>query len=90
MLSIFFLFIAQIGFAGTNGKEGASAKTLSDQQQNGQQPTLEDKLDEEPDLEIDTIEAEVDQDSVEDESVSKYNFIFYFLYKFKYDHEESI
>ena len=29
-------------------------------------------------------------DSVkEDDSVSKYNFIFYFLYKFKYDGEES-
>lgn len=28
-------------------------------------------------------------DSVEDESVSKYNFIFYFLYKFKYDAEEA-
>lgn len=28
-------------------------------------------------------------DSVEDDSVSKYNFIFYFLYKFKYDSEES-
>ena len=30
-----------------------------------------------------------DADSVEDDSVSKYNFIFYFLYKFKYDSEES-
>ncbi|MEO9482694.1 MAG: hypothetical protein ABJG47_04585 [Ekhidna sp.] len=28
-------------------------------------------------------------DSVKEESVSKYNFIFYFLYKFKYDAEEA-
>ncbi|MEP1035691.1 hypothetical protein [Ekhidna sp.] len=28
-------------------------------------------------------------DTVKEESVSKYNFIFYFLYKFKYDGEES-
>ncbi|WP_425389422.1 hypothetical protein [Ekhidna sp.] len=28
-------------------------------------------------------------DSLQDDSVSKYNFIFYFLYKFKYDTEES-
>ncbi|SNS91529.1 hypothetical protein SAMN05421640_1612 [Ekhidna lutea] len=34
-----------------------------------------------------SVENEVD--SVEDDSVSKYNFIFYFLYKFKYDNEEA-
>ena len=28
-------------------------------------------------------------DSVEDDSVSKYNFLFYFLFKIKYDSEES-
>lgn len=28
-------------------------------------------------------------DSLEDDSVSKYNFIFYFLYKLKYEAEES-
>ena len=28
-------------------------------------------------------------DSAKEESVSKYNFIFYFLYKFKYDGEEA-
>ncbi|WP_436518039.1 hypothetical protein [Ekhidna sp. To15] len=38
-----------------------------------------------------TIYSPIDKvDSVkEEESVSKYNFIFYFLYKFKYDGEES-
>lgn len=28
-------------------------------------------------------------DSVKEESISKYNFIFYFLYKFKYDGEDA-
>ena len=32
-----------------------------------------------------TTEDEVQKDTVEDDSVSKYNFIFYLLYKFKYD-----
>ena len=30
------------------------------------------------------------KDSIEDDSVSKYNFIFHFLYKFKYDQEEEL
>ena len=90
MFTIFFLFVVQIGFASTNGTEGSTTKSLKQQQQNGQQPSLEDKLDEEPEAEIESPEIELDQDSVEDESVSKYNFIFYFLYKFKYEHEETI
>lgn len=35
------------------------------------------------------VQMEEKSDSVEDDSVSKYNFIFYFLYKFKYDAEEA-
>ncbi|MEP0984493.1 hypothetical protein [Ekhidna sp.] len=38
-------------------------------------------------INIENSDAKVD--SLEDDSVSKYNFIFYFLYKFKYDTEES-
>ncbi|NQZ74815.1 MAG: hypothetical protein HRT61_01710 [Ekhidna sp.] len=38
---------------------------------------------------VDKVEADLDSDSLEDDSVSKYNFLFYFLYKFKYDSEES-
>lgn len=33
--------------------------------------------------------SEEKSDSLRDDSVSKYNFIFYFLYKFKYDTEET-
>lgn len=32
---------------------------------------------------------QIKSDSLQDDSVSKYNFIFYFLYKFKYESEES-
>jgi hypothetical protein len=52
--------------------------------QNGQ---LEDQKQEEK-MEYNAPETEsAEIDSVEDDSVSKYNFIFYFLYKFKYEEE---
>ena len=79
----------QIGLASTTGTEGKTTD-LDKQQQTGQQQGFEDKLDEEPTMDTGVMEVELDQDTLEDESVSKYNFIFYFLYKFKYDHEESI
>ncbi|MEM6641451.1 MAG: hypothetical protein AAF616_00615 [Bacteroidota bacterium] len=34
-------------------------------------------------------ENKVSADSLEDQSLSKYNFIFHFLYKFKYDYNEQ-
>ncbi|WP_370090359.1 hypothetical protein [Ekhidna sp.] len=39
----------------------------------------------EPQAEEPNFKPEEKADSVEDDSVSKYNFIFYFLYKFKYE-----
>lgn len=41
----------------------------------------------EPQVEETSFKPEDKADSVEDDSVSKYNFIFYFLYKFKYEEE---
>lgn len=81
------LFAMQIGIASTTVTEENSEKSeiKDQQQQTGQQPGLEEKLDEEP---VYDETPEVYQDSLEDDSVNKYNFIFYFLYKFKYDHEE--
>lgn len=78
----------QVGFSSTTGTENkvASDKKNQLQPQTGQQTDFQEKLDEEPTIET---EVEVDQDSVEDDSVNKYNFIFYFLYKFKYNHEEA-
>ena len=53
-------------------------------------PDLRDEEDlESSKKETKTVEP-IEADSLEDESVSKYNFIFYFLYKFKYEQEDSI
>lgn len=54
---------------------------------NGQSGQLEDSKQEKT-IELDAVENEDSEvDSVQDDSVSKYNFIFYFLYKFKYEEE---
>ncbi len=37
----------------------------------------------------DFLEDKVESDSTDNDSVSKYNFIFYLLYKFKYDDREE-
>lgn len=84
----------QIAFASTEGKEekkgtdGTEGKEkVSNNPQVGNQASQtgdlsrENTIGQEDDLEI-------DQDSLEDDSLSKYNFIFYFLYKFKYDTSE--
>ena len=72
----------QVGLASTTRTEGNKVNTdkKEQQQQTGQQHDFQDKLDEEPIIEE---KMEIDQDSLEDDSVNKYNFIFYFLYKFK-------
>ena len=80
------LLLVQIGLANTEGTEG---KKDDSQQQTGKQVGQQEKLDQEPSTDTDN-EAQMDQDSVEDDSVSKYNFIFHFLYKFKYDHEDAL
>ena len=85
------LMAVQIASAGTTA-EKASDHNQQQQQQVGQRPDQQEKLDEEPVTEEEPILEEnegpaIDQDSLEDDSVNKYNFIFYFLYKFKYDQE---
>ena len=45
----------------------------------------EENIEPEDSDEIFSSEEKIEKDSVEDGSVSKYNFIFYLLYKFKYD-----
>lgn len=90
LLSLTLLFAFHLGIANTEGTDGKNTeKDAKQQQQTGQQNKTE-KLDEEPSSEGVEGENEVVVDSVEDDSVSKYNFIFYFLYKFKYDQEEEI
>ena len=90
-LSITFLTLVQLGMANTNGTEGKkSQEKAQEQQQEGKQKSTE-KLDAEPQVKENAIEPkEVVKDSATDDSVSKYNFIFYFLYKFKYDQQEAL
>lgn len=87
--------LVQVGMANTNGTEGKKTDTKEnqEQQQTGQQKNNKAKLDEEPAVttkEGTQGEKEVAQDTIEDDSVSKYNFIFHFLYKFKYEQEEEL
>jgi len=94
LLSLSLLAIVQIGLAATTGSsEKASIASLDKDQprQTGNQPKFSDQIEQEPEVEVaaEVEETSVDQDSVEDNSVSKYNFIFHFLYRFKYSHEEA-
>lgn len=81
--------VTTIVFA-TDGKEKKVVATPPDNQQQG------DKKSESKSLEvienIDSIEGENVQsvDSAGDSSVSKYNFIFYFLYKTKYNEDQEL
>ena len=79
----------------TDGKK-ANEKLVKEQQQAGQRQSQQrldgEELQQTPNVieeeREDYREDEIKTDSVEDDSVSKYNFIFYFLYKFKFEHEE--
>lgn len=84
-MSLSLLLLVHTGLANTEGTEG---KKEDSKQQPGKQDQQE-KLDQEPSIQSEN-ETQMDQDSVEDDSVSKYNFIFHFLYKFKYDHEDTL
>lgn len=59
--------------------------SISSERENNQQFETEDSQQSLSDATF----TELNPDSLEDDSVSKYNFLFYFLYKFKYDSEES-
>lgn len=86
--ALIFLLTINISFA-----SGTENKPNKSQQQEGQtleSPQKGERDQQELDEETDSYDAEEDQpesDSLEDDSVSKYNFIFYFLYKFKYEAE---
>ncbi len=94
LTSTFLLLLVQIGFANTTETNGEKSENKVDklafQQQTGKQGDQQEKLDQDLTNIPAEIEEQMDQDSLEDDSVSKYNFIFHFLYKFKYDHEEAL
>lgn len=86
-IALCFFFLATVAFA-TNGEEKkTSAKSTAVQQQGDKKPTVQ-KLDltEETDEALEEPEKQT-VDSTQDDSVSKYNFIFYFLYKMKYNED---
>lgn len=105
LTTIALIFFVNVGFANTTEKEKKSDGQEQEQEsrrksnQTMMRPDAETstepseeyqndfEVEEESQSSIYTIPEKVD--SVKEESVSKYNFIFYFLYKFKYDGEEA-
>ena len=85
---LLLLSASHVGFANTTETDGKK-ETEEDNTELNQTGQQQEKLDEEGSAEtvLDDVEI-LDTDSIEDDSVNKYNFIFHFLYKFKYDHED--
>lgn len=93
-LAIVLLSVLQLSYASNETKGNEVGDSKEDQKQELQQ-TLE-KPDSQPEVEpLDELSngswtsgnEEPKADSIIDDSVSKYNFILYFLYKFKYEEE---
>lgn len=103
--ALLLIFMINLGFAGTftNGQEAKSQEQQEGRRKSDQtmirpdgdytspasQADYQEEVREEPRETEESEKTQVKADSLEDDSVSKYNFIFYFLYKFKYDTEES-
>ncbi|WP_350205334.1 hypothetical protein [Ekhidna sp.] len=103
--ALLLIFMINLGFAGTftKGQEAKSQEQQEGRRKSDQtmirpdgdytspasQSDYQEEVREEPRETEESEKTQVKADSLEDDSVSKYNFIFYFLYKFKYDTEES-
>ncbi|MEM6735196.1 MAG: hypothetical protein AAGC64_05165 [Bacteroidota bacterium] len=89
-LTLHLIIITSVGYANETTTDGKGNKTETQnlQQTDNQKKELR-NFDEENAIEENTSNVHINQDSIDDDSVNKYNFIFYFLYKFKYDHEDS-
>lgn len=102
LFTLALIFAFNIGFANTNGTEKKADTQEQDQEgrrksdqslmrpdgdiNSTQNVKLQEDRKQEPEIkEVSKPSEKVD--SVQDDSVSKYNFIFYFLYKFKYEEE---
>lgn len=82
-----FLFIANFAFANGNSNENV---TEGAQQQPGEKKQNPEEVDPAGELEGGSEPQELQSvDSTEDDSVSKYNFIFYYLYKLKYNEAQN-
>jgi len=84
VFSLIFLF--QLSFASVE-IEGKSQSTQTQQQKESVEPNV---LQENEPVGRTSVGEDSKADSVVDDSVSKYNFILYFLYKFKYEEEEAL
>lgn len=83
-----FVIIANYAFA-TNSTGDAS--TEGTQQQPGEKKQNVEEIDPSQELEGGSEPQELQTvDSTEDDSVNKYNFIFYFLYKLKYNENQEV
>ncbi len=77
-----------------DGRRKSDQSMIRPDAESASQP-IDQEIQEEPEIDIPSssgslLRPQEKVDSVkEEESVSKYNFIFYFLYKFKYDGEEA-
>ena len=103
LFALALIFICSVGFANTNGNEKKADTQEQDQEGRrksnqglirpdgdaSQQRDVrfqEESKSSQP--EVKEVNNKIEKaDSVQDDSVSKYNFIFYFLYKFKYEEE---
>ncbi len=101
-LTLALIFIFNVGYAHTNGSEKPNnqeqeqdGRRKADQSMvrpdgdvaSHQTGEVKEEPKSEPQVREVSYTPEDKPDSVEDDSVSKYNFIFYFLYKFKYEEE---
>lgn len=87
---LFLVFTVEVVFASvgvTGGDKAQEGQVVQQQQAESAKPSPIEQS--EAVLGGVSGEAEMQSDTVVDDSVSKYNFILYFLYKFKYEEAES-
>ena len=87
------ILLVNIAFA-SNGQENKKPTQVQENGQQGDKKPAIQKLDLSLTTDVETEEAPATEetqsiDSTEDSSVSKYNFIFYFLYKVKYNENQE-
>ncbi len=89
--TLILLLTINISFASETENKPSKAQDQEQTLQTGQKGEIQEQQleDNTKTYEVETEEPiePIESDSVEDDSVSKYNFIFYFLYKFKYEAE---
>lgn len=88
-ISFAFLLLLSTTVVFASGGESKKSKSSDPQQQGDKKQQSEELNPIEPLQESGSMESQ-SVDSTEESSVSKYNFIFHFLYKFTYGEEEDL